>query len=695
MNINWKATLSLSILAGGLYAQTSPLASKALIRRDSYGVPHILAETEESAAFAHGYATAEDHFSEMTHLFLRVHSRQAEEFGERFADDDFRMLQMEIRSIAESRFGSLPAYLQAILNAYAGGYNLYLEKHRAEAPKWAIPINGVDVLANCRAVLLNNMTFLIPPWKQEPKARGNGMGSNLWMLGKGRTQTGRGMLLGNPHTFWDAAQSFHEVHLTVPGKINVSGGAFLGSPVVGTGFNEHLGWAHTYIPPSNEFYELKLDPYDRKRYLQDGVSMPFIAKEFTIKVKTAQGVVERKNTALYSHYGPVVHMTGDYAIAFKSAAFGNVEFLTQWNRMAKAQTLQEFMDALKMQAIPVFNTGYADREGNIFYVTGGNIPRRPPQQFQRGYRWGVRVPGESSETEWYSTYQFSELPQFLNPKSGYLQNCNDSPWLANLEEPLDRKKYPFINANEELGFRGQLSLKILESDTGFTLEKLMRERFDHGLPLADRLKTDLIAIARQGKDKPELLEAANVLDAWDNRVTAESVGALLFLRWWQQYADSSKATFKVNWNRQEPITTPRGIGDPAQALKSLVLEVSEMMKEFKKLDVSWGQTHRMRRGSLDVPLGGAASTTGSLSGLAYELTDGALRPAVGDSYMMAVEFTDSPTAYTVISYSQSADPKSKHYADQSALYAKGQMKRAWFQEQDIKEHLERSYHPGE
>src|SRR5215208_4083941 len=136
--------------------------------------------------------------------------------------------------------------MQGILDGYAAGYNLYLSKQREQksAPEWASPISGVDVLAHCRAVLLFDFSLDLRPWRLSAD-REPGFGSNMWAIGRGRSQSGRGILLANPHLRWGGSDIFHEVHLTVPGKINVSGATLIGFPVVTIGFNDHLGWSHT------------------------------------------------------------------------------------------------------------------------------------------------------------------------------------------------------------------------------------------------------------------------------------------------------------------------------------------------------------------------------------------------------------------------------------------------------------------
>src|SRR6267154_5271716 len=237
--------LLLLLLAPSITIAQPSLSDQSLIRRDTYGVPHILAETEQAAAFAHGYATAEDHFALLARLFLRSRAQQASVFGESYVQEDLYMHRLGIHEVAEARFPSLPPLIRGILEGYAAGYNLYLSRHRDRAPKWATHISGVDVLANCRAIFLVDFFVINNNLWQKERPPVRGIGSNMWVIGKGRSASGKGILLANPHLPWKGPLIFQEVQITVPGKINVSGATLVGFPVVGIGFNDFLGWSHT------------------------------------------------------------------------------------------------------------------------------------------------------------------------------------------------------------------------------------------------------------------------------------------------------------------------------------------------------------------------------------------------------------------------------------------------------------------
>ena len=665
----------------------SPPSSLALplIRRDIYGVPHILAATEQAAAFAQGYATAEDHFDELARLFLRARGEQASVFGKTFFRQDLLIRQLGIWETARDHFGDLPPHMQGILEGYARGYDLYLSQHRASAPDWAKPITGVDVLAHCRAVLLMDFALDLRPWKEERRAAG----SNMWAIGRERSASGHGILLANPHLPWMGAQIFHEVQLTVPGKINISGATLIGFPVVTIGFNENLGWTHTVNEHrSDDVYELTLDPENPMEYVYDDSHLPIKARTVSIAVKKGEGSETVNSTILSCHFGPIIHVDGNKAYAYKSANLNLVNFLTEYNLMAKAGSLAEFQAALNMQELPMFNVGYADRGGNIYYLFNSRIPIRP-----HGIPWNAVVPGNSSSAEWYTVHPISELPQLMNPRGGYVQNANDAPWYSDLEQPIDSAPFPeYMRGSDGLGFRGQISLEILESEKHWTLEKVKKSKYNETFGPAEHLKSDLVSLARKHEDnQTDLAEVAEVLSSWDNRTDADSKGAVLFVRWWEEYRRKASPLFKENWSTAQPLATPRGIGDPVQARAALVLARDAVKKEYGSLSVRWGDLHKLRRGSVDVPIGGSFGTFRSIG--YRQDTDGKWIASEGDSYVLAVEFTDPPAAFSVMAYSESGNRDSKHFNDQSELFAHEGYKPVWFTEVDIQNHLENSYSP--
>ncbi len=693
------------------------LTELVTIRRDKFGVPHILAQTEEAAYFGQGYATAEDRVLVMARLYLQARGEEAEHFGEKFAENDFLVKQLRMHEGAVEGYAKLAPWVQRLLEGYAAGYNRYVEKNRATLPEWVKPVTGIDLLAHGRRVLILEFSLdleqlrTIGRKKPDDKAQSRlddedsptWRGSNMWAIGKGRTASGKGILLGNPHLAWRGSQLFYEAHLTVPGKLNILGSTLTGGAGITIGFNDNLGWSHTVnLHDSDDIYELTLHDGNPDQYVYDGKPLPLRKETLSVRVKTDNGMVTRTREVYSSHYGPVLRRIGSKAYALKSANLDEYRFVEQWNRMGKARTLQEFRDVLDMQSLPMFNICYADKEGNAFYLFNGRFPERPT-----GYDWGGVVPGDTSATEWNRVLPQYRLPLLLNPPNGYVQNCNSAPWYTNARHPIDRNQFPAELTPNINGMRQQLSLEMLETHNGpFSLDQILKMKYNTKMLLADRVKGDVIKHLRgQAVDGMALDDAANVLEAWDNTASRTSKGSLLFERFWRQYGATTERPYAEPWDERKPTTTPAGIGDPETLRQAMVVAMKEMKQRYGKIDVPWGDYHRIRRGKLDIPVGGLASEFRPFRGarmgdfgtfriISYDLdNEGKYLARGGDSFVLAVEFTTPPTAYTILAYSQSEDPKSPHHTDQTELFADEKWKRASFTEADIAKNLERSYRP--
>ena len=686
-------------------ASGDELAAQVLIRRDGYGVPHILAETEEAVAFGYGFATAEDHILTVARLYLRARAKEAAFFGPEFAESDFRTKHMRVHEAAAEGYARTAPWFQRILDGYAAGYSRHVAKNRSQLPDWVQPVTGIDVLAHARNVMHIGFALNRQALRQltAPPSNGRGgptnaddealAGSNTWAIGRERSASGNALLLGNPHLTWTPGnQTFHEAHLTVPGRLDFSGTTLIGLPWMILGFNDRLGWSHTVNPhDGDDFYELSLTGPDSRSYLYDGAPVALQSRTVTVQVKV-NGQLETQERELYSsHHGPVMAIRGDKGYAWRSPIWDESRLMEQWFLMTKARTLREFRRVLDMQALPMFNIAYADVEGNCFYIFNGRMPDRP-----QGIDWSGVVPGNTSGTEWSDILPQSRLPQLLNPKGAYVQNSNSAPWYTNQQAVIDKSLFPAELAPDSNSLRTQNGLRMLESDSSISLHELMAYKVNMRILLADRIKQDLIGLAR-GKtvDSVDLSDAAQVLAKWDNTVSRESRGSVLFSAFANRYLRSSRQPFAEPWRADQFASTPRGIGDPDTALRVLAESVRDVQQWYGALDVAYGEVYRLRRGSVDVPIGGASGRLGAFRVINFRGPgpDHKYVAAGGDSYVFAVEFTSPPTAYSIVGYSQSEDPSSPHYADQSVLFAREEWKRAWFSEADVTAHTKRSYRP--
>jgi acyl-homoserine-lactone acylase len=306
---------------------------------------------------------------------------------------------------------------------------------------------------------------------------------------------------------------------------------------------------------------------------------------------------------------------------------------------------------------------------------------------------------------WTRYVPFESLPQVLNPRGGYIHNENDSPHFTNVKGPIDTKNaYPNFEP-PELSLRGQLAIELIGGDNKLSLEDVIRLKHSYRMLLADRVKPDLIAAVKAKEPTGDVAAAIALLERWDNTAAPESKGAVLFELWWADYSGlrppsrtplPDEKRFAKVWSVAEPLKTPSGLADPDRAVASFSWAVAETARRYGSWDVAWGDVHRVRRGTVDVPVGGCASSMGCFRALAFTReTDGKLSASGGDGWILAVEFDDVPRAFSVLAYGESSRRDSPWFADQAEMFAKGQLKPVLFTTKDVDAQAVIRYRPGE
>lgn len=712
--------LTLPVLLGAFRPR---LADDPIIRRTEHGVVHIDAATFRGAGIGLGYTQVEDYGVRVILSLVRAKGWMGRTFGKDSMESDFAAMRVHAR--VEETYHLLDPDTRAMYDGFADGVNRYIRAHKAELPAWAEPVfHGHDVAAgDIGTANITPARTLVLRWLRRdslgragtPGARDDrespantspdlasrpllgsdaDVGSNAWALAPTRTTSGRAILLRNPHLNWNAG--YWEAHVTVPGKLDFYGDFRIGSAfsVVG-GFNANLGWATTNNAPDlEEVYELELDPA-ADAYRFDGTLVPVRYETSTIRYRDGDSLATATRRFAFTPLGPVVHRTADKLYVVRAGPEGEYRAGAQFLAMMRARSLGEWKQALAMRARATSNLTYADRAGNILTIWMASIPRLP----HPSGRDSMPIPARNSADIWTRLITLDSLPQVQNPPGGYVHNENDAPHFANLRALLDTAKYPDNVERGELRLRSQHALQLIANTRKFSLEEVVRRKHSYRMLLADRVKADLLtAVAASPLTSDSAMQrAVAVLRAWDNTVAPDSRGGLLFETWWRRYQSQTRdSAFAVKWSWKEITASPRGLGQPTRAVDALQWAVQEMARKYGALDVKWGDVHRVRRGTVDVPVGGCSGALGCFRVLTYEeQADGKRLANSGDGWVLAVEFgARAPRAYSVLAYGQSTDPASPFHADQAAMFARGELKPVRFLQQDVLAHTIRTYSPA-
>jgi acyl-homoserine-lactone acylase len=442
-----------------------------------------------------------------------------------------------------------------------------------------------------------------------------------------------------------------------------------------------------------EIYALELDPKRPDHYRLDGASLPLAREQYTVSVKETEGFVTEQREFWTTPIGPVVHRTADRAYVVRTAGDGEFRAGEQFLHMMRARSLAEWKDAMRIRALVTSNYTYADRAGNIFALWNTSLPWLPHQA-----GGDSATPAREMRDLWTRYVPFDSLPQVLNPRGGYVQNENDSPHFYNMREKVDlANAYPNVEP-PMLRLRSQHAIELIGNNKKLSLEDVIRLKHSYRMLLADRVKADLVNAVRATRPTGDVADAIALLQRWNNSAAPDSRGAMLFEIWYQRYSQGQQppAIFAHVWSESDPLKTPRGLADPARAAEAFAWAVQETTTRYGAWDVAWGDVHRVRRGSVDVPVGGCSGALGCFRVLNYARDpDGKLVANSGDGWVLAVEFSDTPRAYSVLAYGESPNPESPWHSDQAAMFARGEMKRVAFTARDVDAQAVTRYRPGE
>jgi acyl-homoserine-lactone acylase len=631
-------------------------------------------------------------------------------------DADFQFRRDRARAI--ETYHLLDPETRDIYDGFAAGINRYVTLHAAEFPAGmpadftgydvaTLDIGGGPPAAKVRRFMAAQgvapQSGVAPQGSvapqggatdpdEEPSTEDDG--SNAWALAPSRTKSGKAILLRNPHLAWTAG--YYEAHMTVPGVVDFYGDFRIGGPltVIG-GFNRHLGFATTNSNSGDlsEIYSLDLDQTRADHYLLDGASLPLAQGSETVAFKDGERLSSETRQFWSTPLGPVIHRTREKVFIARTAGDGEFRAGEQFLHMMRATSLAEWKEAMKMRALVTSNYTYADRAGNIFYLWNTSLPHLP------------HPPGGDAGTAaremrdlWTRYVPFEALPQFRNPPGGYLHNENDSPHFANVRQRVNTvNAYPNIEP-PTLRLRSQHAIELIGGTRKVSLEDVIRLKHSYRMLLADRVKRDLLAAVRSTKPAGDVAAAAALLRRWNNTAAPESKGAMLFEIWFLRYAQGRQgaAVFAQDWSVNDPLRTPRGLADPARAAEAFAWAVEETARRHGRWDVAWGDVHRVRRGAVDVPVGGCSGQMGCFRVLSFGRDpDGKLSANTGDGWVLAVEFGATPRAYSVLAYGESPRPESPWHADQAAMFARGEMKKVAFTARDVDAQAVVRYRPGE
>lgn len=655
------------------------------IVRDRWGVPHIFAKTDAGVSYGLAWAHAEDDFKTIQLGFLAGKAMLGQYTGKSGATVDYVVQLMRCRELVDSRYEEdiSPAF-KTVLQAYCDGINSYARSHPKEVLiRKMFPINPKDMLTysvlqlaiaagadNALKKIINGSIPGVDAWKPG--------GSNAYAFNSSITKDGDTYLAINSHQPLQGPVAWYEAHLCSEDGWNILGALFPGAPIILLGCNEFLGWAHTVnYPDKLDVYQLEMNPNNKYQYKVDGQWKELERTKARMKVKIAGLKITVKKEALNSIYGPAMRVDrGVFAI--RTGALMEIRALEQWYHMNKAKNFSQFKTALNMNAISGYNIIYADRYDTIYYVSNGKIPLR-----NKGFNWKTTVPGNTSKTLWSGFHPFDDLPQVLQPSSGYVFNSNHSPFNATAaQDNIKANQYdPTMGYETHDNNRSERFMNLIATYPKINYAEMKKIKYDLQLPLHLKYQTscDTLFLLNEN-DHPDLAALIQSLNTWDRKANVDSKGAALF----------SVIYYKVV-EEQDAGATYRSLTE-AKCLELLTYSKHYLEKYFGTTEVSLGQYQKLVRGQKSIALPGIPDVIASMLSVQYK--NGMVKGDQGESYIELVKFTkEGPEIETINSYGASSRPGSAHYADQMELFIQQKTKPMTLDKARVYKEAERIYHP--
>ena len=678
------------------------------IIRDEWGMPHIYGETDADTAYGLAFVHMEDDFPTLLEVMLGARGELAAVDGRDAAPVDYMVHLLGVWDDVEEKYESdLSPEVRALCEAYADGINHFGALHPDKLPNRHLPLTGKDVVAGFvlktpffygldstlrelmessgprRPVSEKTASNAANPLGEFQAAgdflrRGLPVGSNTFAVAPSRSADGATRLAINSHQPWEGPVAWYEARMHSNEGYDMIGGVFPGTPIILHGHNRDLGWAHTVNSPDLvDVYKLKMHPDNEYQYELDGEWLDLEAETVTLRVRILGPiVVPVRREILRSVHGPAMRTDhGVYAISY--AGMNEIRQVEQWYRMGKASNLDEFIEAMRMQGVPSFNTGYADKEGNIGYINNARLPIRTP-----GYDYGQYLPGHLSETMWQGYHDFEGgSPQVWNPASGFIQNCNDTPWISTTGDDNPRKEdfCPHAGFRDHMTNRALRAMELFGADDAITREAFYAYKHDDAYSEESIAAQVVDVLLNEHEPEDELMEDIyDILRQWDLRTNIEN-----------PYAALPTVALHRRWRSH---TEMPDIGAIKTALREFA---GELLEHHGRLDVPWGEVNRLRRGDVDLPVAGGPDVLRAL--YAADNHDGTRTGAGGDCYIVMVEW-DADGAIRSESIHQYGSatslPDSPHYADQAVLFANEEYKTVHLDEEAVRAVATRVYRPG-
>ena len=696
------------------------LAQQVTVIRDKWGIAHVYGKTDSDAVFGMLYAQCEDDFKRVEMNYIEKLGRLSEIKGQAVLYNDLEIKLLIDTDEAKDDYAKAAPWLKKLLNSYADGINYYLYKNPKIKPAllthfepwfpllWTDgsigAISTADLSTGELKAFYSGNNDKVAYVERERDVQ---TGSNGFAIAPSNTASGNAILYINPHTTFYFRP---EIQMTSEEGLNAYGAVTWGQFFIYQGFNENCGWMHT---SSNvdvaDVYAEKITVKNKKLFYEyESKLIPVIEKLITIKYLENGKLIPKTFKTFYTHNGPIMAKRDNKWISLKSNNRSMKSLEQSWIR-TKSTSFSEYKKAMDLKANTSNNTVYADKEGNIAYWHGNFVPIR-----DKNLNWSKVMDGTLAATQWKGLHEVAETVHSYNPKNGWLQNCNSTPYsVAGANSPKEEDYLPYMAPDGE-SFRGLNAVRLLSRGTDYTLDKVIADGYDTKLTAFEFVITALISTFEknnlaENSIYKDLIEPIKELKNWDYYAKENSVATTLAIEWAYKLDPILQKVY-TNEGELDQIENTQIFVKNAKLenlLPQLEIVIKELKEKFGTWQISWGEINRFQRTSGEInmtysdtlnslPISYGPALWGSLPAFKSNYQKGTKKRYGfnGNSFVCAVEFGPKIKAKSLLAGGNSGDPSSEHFYDQAEMYQKGTFKDILFYKEDVEKNAERTYHPG-
>jgi penicillin G amidase len=680
------------------------LLAPVRIVRDDRDIPHIYAQNTHDMMFAQGYAEASDRLFQMDLLRRFVYGRLAEALGPSVLSADENARIVDVRSLVAKQWSKLDARERMMVQAFSDGVNagmrtqplppefhLLLYKPQAWQPQdslavgmatvldlidpWDDVIRRESVAAAAKGVPVRDLYSITDPaydvpltaGKPQPvptlppisiKARRTAVqqvaerapiGSNEWAIGAKHSATGRALLSNDPHLRLGIPGVWYLLDMR-DGSTHVAGASLAGTPGVILGHNENIAWGATNGTVTTE--SVYRDTLKNARVRRETFHVRF-GKDVTYAYyNTSHGFVAQTNGSRA------------FAVDWKALLSG-VTPLRAFERLDRARSAADAIQALRSYPGPPQNFAIADRSGSVAYQLAGLIPNDP--------LWGLRVHARTDPS--YAFIPFAALPHVMPSRNAIVFTANNRMY-------GDGHAYR-LSPNFAAPYRAHRIRQLLYGKAKLGTGDLAAFQNDTlSLPERDIARAALAALQRKHlQNDPQIEPYARALTQWDGRFDPNSRGAAVAFELRRSAAarlaayltGATQADYQSSANTADVVLLmrvlrerPRGWWPNGDYDDLLVTSLRSAVKEHgPRMLQTWGEY-------------GKVTVRHPLAALGFAFLNGAAFPGDGDSYGLHVQTADHSQSFRAvwdvgnwdaggiaIPSGESGEPASGHYTDLS------------------------------